>query len=187
MGRIVVSQFVSVDGVVEDPVGMEGLGRGDWSSSASRGDEGTQMKLDEIRDAAAMLFGRKTYDAYVVAWPDREGDYPDAINAIPKYVVSSTLTDPEWNNTTVVGADAVAAGRNLRDEVDGDILIQGSIQLVDELFRDGLVDEWRLMTFPVVVGAGRRCFADPGESRTLKMTDSRVVGDGVTITTYVPA
>jgi dihydrofolate reductase len=186
MSRIVVSQFVSVDGVIEDPVGMEELGRGDWTR-ASSGPEGGKYKVDEIMDAAAMLFGRKTYDSYAAAWPGRDGEYADKLNGMPKYVVSSTLSDPEWSNTTVLHGDAASAVGKLKEQVDGDILVQGSAQLTYTLMEHDLVDEWRLMIFPIVVGAGKRFFGDPGKAVDLRLVESRAVGEGVAILTYEPA
>jgi dihydrofolate reductase len=185
MSRIVVSQFVSVDGVIEDPVGMEGLGRGDWTR-ASSGPEGGKYKVDEIMDAAAMLFGRKTYEAYAAAWPGRDGEYADKLNGMPKYVVSSTLSDPEWSNTTVLHGDATSAVRELKEQIDGDILVQGSAELTYALMAHDLVDEWRLMIFPIVVGAGKRFFGDPGKAVDLRLVESRAVGEGVAILTYEP-
>jgi dihydrofolate reductase len=186
MSRIVVSQFVSLDGVVEDPVGIEELGRGAWSDSASSGPEGGKYKIDEIRDAAAMLLGRRTYDGYVAAWPSRDGEYADKINGMPKYVVSSTLRDPEWSNTTVLEGDAASAVRRLKEQTEGDILVHGSAELTHALMEHDLVDEWRLMVFPIVVGAGKRCFGDPGKAVDLRLVESRAVGEGVAILTYEP-
>jgi dihydrofolate reductase len=185
MSRIVVSQFVSVDGVIEDPVGMEELGRGDWTR-ASSGPEGGKYKVDEIMDAAAMLLGRKTYEGYVAAWPSRGGEYADKINGMPKYVVSSTLSDPEWSNTTVLQGDAASAVRKLKERTDGDILVHGSAELTYALMEHDLVDEWRLMMFPIVVGAGKRFFGDPGKAVDLRLVESRAVGEGVAIMTYEP-
>ena len=183
MGKLAVSQFVSVDGVIEDPVGMERLGRGDWTSAGSSGPEGGEWILEQIRAADAFLMGRHTYDAYVQAWPGRDGEYADKLNAMPKYVVSSTLSDPEWQNTTVIAVDDV---RGLKDRHD-EIMIHGSAQLTDALIAQGLIDEWRLMVFPVVVGKGKRCFGDPGRAVNLRLTDSRKVGDGVQILVYASA
>jgi dihydrofolate reductase len=187
MSRIVVSQFVSVDGVIEDPVGMETLGRGDWSGSASSGEEGGKFKVDEIVDAEALLLGRKTYDSYAAAWPSRGGELADRFNSIPKYVVSSTLRDPAWENTTLLDGDPATEVGKLRDQPGGDILIQGSGQLTDTLLEHDLVDEWRLMIFPVVVGKGKRCFGDPGRAMNMRLTECRAVGEGVAILVYEPA
>jgi dihydrofolate reductase len=183
MSRIVVSQFVSVDGVIEDPIGIEDLGRGEWVR-ASSGADGAKYKLDEILATTAMLFGRRTYDSYAAAWPERDDEYANKLNAMPKYVVSSTLKDPEWSNTTVLDGDVAASVGSLKEQLEGDILIQGSSQLADALLAHGLVDEWRLMVFPIVVGTGKRFFGDPGKAVDLRLTDSRVVGDGVAILVY---
>jgi dihydrofolate reductase len=185
MSRIVVSQFVSVDGVIEDPVGMEELGRGDWTR-ASSGPEGGKYKVDEIMDAAVMLLGRKTYEGYAAAWPGRDGEYAGKLNGMPKYVVSSTLSDPEWSNTTVLQGDAASAVRKLKERTDGDILVHGSAELTYALMEHDLVDEWRLMMFPIVVGAGKRFFGDPGKAVDLRLVESRAVGEGVAIMTYEP-
>jgi dihydrofolate reductase len=185
MSRIVVSQFASADGVIEDPVGMEGLGRGSWTD-ASVGDDGAKFKLDEIADTEAMLFGRKTYDAYFAAWPSRDDEYADKLNTMPKYVLSSTLGEPEWTNSTVLKGDAADAARSVKERHAGDIMIQGSAQLADALLAHDLVDEWRLMVFPVVVGKGKRFFGDPGKAVNLRLTQSRTVGDGVAILIYEP-
>jgi dihydrofolate reductase len=187
VSRIVVSQFVSVDGVIEDPVGIETLGRGAWSGRASSGDEGGKMKVDEIMDADAVLLGRNTYDGFFAAWPSRGGDYADKINSMPKYVVSSTLENAEWQNTTVLKGDVASEVGKLREQPGGDILIYGSAQLTDALLEHDLVDEWRLMVFPIIVGAGKRCFGDPGKAVDLNLVDSRTVGEGVQILVYQPA
>jgi dihydrofolate reductase len=184
MGKLAVSQFVSVDGVIEDPVGMEGLGRGDWTSSGSVGEEGNEFIHEQIRAADAFLMGRRTYEGYVAAWPEREGEYADKLNAIAKYVVSSTLTEPDWANTTVIGGvDDVRALKQRHQE----IMLQGSGQLADALLAAGLIDEWRMIVFPVIVGTGRRLFGDPGRALNLRLTDSRKVGDGVQILVYAPS
>ena len=186
MNRIVVSQFVSLDGVVEDPAGIETLGRGAWSGRADSGPEGGQFKVDELQESRAMLLGRKTYESYAAAWPTRDDQFADRINAMPKYVVSSTLADPEWDNTTVLEGDAASAVRTLKGRLDGDILVHGSVELTRMLMAHDLVDEWRLMVFPIVVGDGRRCFGDPGKAVDVRLVESRAVGDGVAIAIYEP-
>jgi dihydrofolate reductase len=187
MGKVVVSQFVSADGVIEDPVGMETLGRGSWTSQSDSGADGGKFKVDEIMSAEAMLLGRVTYDGYASAWAARTGDYADKINSMPKYVVSATIQKADWSNSTVIAGDIPAEIAGLKDRVDGEILIHGSAQLVDTLLEDDLVDEWRLMVFPIIVGAGKRCFGDPGQARPLRLVESRSVGDGVAILVYRPA
>lgn len=183
MGKLAVSQFVSVDGVIEDPVGMETLGRGDWTSAGSSGPEGWEWLLGQIRDADAFLMGRRTYDGYVAAWPGRDDEYANKLNAMPKYVVSGTLTEPAWSNTTVIALDDVRDVKARHDEV----MIHGSAQLTSALIAHGLIDEWRMMVFPVVVGKGKRCFGDPGRAVNLKLADSRQVGEGVQILVYTSA
>ena len=184
MGRIVVTEFVSLDGVVEDPGGSEDFVYGGWSFEFSRGEEGDAFKLDETRKSAALLLGRRTYEGFAEAWPSREGEFADLFNSMPKYVVSGTLKDPQWTNTTVLdGGDLAQEARRLR-ELDGDVVVHGSVQLVQGLIADDLVDELRLMVFPVVLGRGKRLFGDPGAKKTLRLVDSKAVGDGVLILTY---
>src|SRR5919109_344544 len=153
MGRIVVTEFISIDGVVEDPGGAEDFKYGGWSFEFDRGDEGNQFKLDETVAADALLLGRRTYEGFAEAWPSREGEFADLFNGLPKYVVSSTLSDPEWNNSHVIPGDDLAAEiGKLKERYDRDILLNGSAQLVQALTELGLVDEYRLMVFPVVLG-----------------------------------
>jgi len=184
MGRIVVTEFVSLDGVMEDPGGSESFKHGGWSFEISTGDEGTQFKVDETMGSDAMLLGRVTYEGFAEAWPERDGEFADRFNSMPKYVVSSTLRDPEWTNTTVVGGDLAAAVAGVRDRHDGDIVVHGSAQLVQGLIANDLVDELRLMVFPVVLGSGKRLFAETTDKKPLKLTDCKIVGDGVAILVY---
>jgi dihydrofolate reductase len=184
MARIVVTEFVSLDGVVEDPGGSENFKYGGWSFEFDRGAEGDQFKLDETRTSTGLLLGRVTYEGFAEAWPQRDGEFADIFNAMPKYVVSSTLKDPEWANTTVLEGDVVEEVSKLREGPDGDIVVHGSAQLAQTLVEHDLVDELRLMVFPVVLGTGKRLFGDPGDKKTLKLVDSKVVGDGVVILTY---
>src|SRR5205085_12375633 len=188
MGRIVVTEFVSLDGVVEDPGGSEDFKYGGWSFEFDRGPEGDAFKLDETRASAAMLLGRVTYETFAASWPQREGDFADKFNSMPKYVVSSTLEQPEWNNSTVLKADhLVEAVSKLKQDADGDVVVHSSAQLAQALLEHDLVDELRLMVFPVILGTGKRLLGDPGEKKTLRLVDSRVVGDGVVILTYSTA
>jgi dihydrofolate reductase len=188
MGRIVVTEFVSLDGVVEDPGGSEDFKYGGWSFEFDRGAEGDEFKLDETRGSEALLLGRVTYEGFAEAWPSREGEFADKMNSMPKYVVSSTLTQPEWANSTVLEAgDLVEAVSKLKQQADGDVVVHGSVQLAQTLIAHDLVDELRLMVFPVVLGTGKRLFGDPGEKKTLRLVDSKVVGDGVVILTYAAA
>jgi dihydrofolate reductase len=162
MGKIVVTEFITLDGVVEDPGGAEAFERGGWAFRFQRGDEGDTYKLDELVSADAQLLGRVTYEGFAAAWPGREDPmgFADKMNTMQKYVVSSTLRDPQWTNTQVISLDDVAS---LRDRHEGDILVAGSIALVHGLLERGLVDELHLMIFPVVLGAGRRLFTDGAE------------------------
>jgi dihydrofolate reductase len=188
MGRIVVTEFVSLDGVVEDPGGSEDFKYGGWSFEFERGAEGDGFKLDETRASAALLLGRVTYEGFAEAWPSREGEFADKFNSMPKYVVSSTLERPEWTNSTVLDADDLeAAIAKVKQESDGDVVVHGSAQLAQALIERDLVDELRLMVFPVVLGTGKRLFGDPGEKKKLRLVDSKVVGDGVVILTYAAA
>ena len=187
MGKIVVTEFISLDGVIEDPGGSEDYKYGGWAFEFDRGEDGNQFKLDETMGSAALLLGRTTYEGFADAWPSREGEFADKFNTMPKYVVSSTLEDPEWTNTTVLDGDVVESVKKLRDEVDGDIVVHGSAQLVQALIENGLVDELRLMVFPVVLGSGKRLFGETGDKRAVKLTDSKTVGDGVTIQIYEAA
>jgi len=187
MGKIVVTEFISLDGVIEDPGGSEDFKHGGWTFQIDRGEEGDKFKLDETMAAEAQLLGRRTYEGFAEAWPQREGEFADKFNNMPKYVVSSTLKDPDWSNTTVLSGDLAEEVSKLRDEIDGDIVVAGSAQLVQGLIDKGLVDELRLMVFPVVLGSGKRLFGETGDKQSLKLTDSKFVGDGVAILTYVPA
>jgi dihydrofolate reductase len=185
MGRVVVTEFISLDGVVEDPGGAEDYRHGGWTFEIDRGDEGNQFKLDETMEAAAQLLGRVTFEGFAEAWPTREGEFADKFNSMPKYVVSTTLEDPEWNNSTVLpGKDLPAEIAKLKEDVDGTILVAGSVQLVQALLELGLVDELRLMVFPVLLGEGKRLFGDVSDKKPLRLVESRTVGAGVGILTY---
>src|SRR5215210_7343823 len=181
MGRIVVTEFISIDGVVEDPGGSEDFKYGGWSFEFERGDEGNKFKLDETMEAEALLLGRKTFEGFAAAWPSREGEFADKFNTMPKYVVTSSSDLPEWSNTTVLDGDVESAVAKLRDEVDGDIYVHGSAQLAQTLIENELVDELRLMVFPVVLGSGKRLFGETSDKRKLRLASSTTVGDGVTI------
>jgi dihydrofolate reductase len=187
MGRIVVTEFVSLDGVVEDPGGSEDFKYGGWSFEVNRGEEGDKFKLDEALNADALLLGRVTYEGFAEAWPSRDGEFADKFNNMPKYVVSSTLESPEWNNSTVLKGDVAEGVSKLRQEQDGDIVVHGSAQLVQTLVANDLVDELRLMVFPVVLGSGKRLFGGTSDKKSLRLTDSKTVGDGVAILIYEPA
>jgi dihydrofolate reductase len=184
MGRIVVTEFISLDGVIEAPGGGEDYKYGGWTFEIDRGDEGNQFKLDETMESAALLLGRRTYEGFAAAWPERDGAFADKFNTMPKYVVSSTLRDPEWTNSTVLSGDLVAEITKLTEEQDGDIVVHGSAQLVQSLIDNDLVDELRLMVFPVVLGTGKRLFAETTDKKRLRLSSSTVVGDGVAIQIY---
>ena len=187
MGRIVVTEFVSLDGVVEAPGGGEDFQHGGWSFDISRGDEGDQFKLDETMSSEALLLGRVTYEGFAAAWPSRDGEFADKFNQMPKYVVSSTLADPEWSNTTVLSGDVAEEVAELKQKHEGDVVVHGSPSLVQTLLESDLVDELRLMVFPVVLGSGKRLFGGTTDKKPLRLVDSKVVGDGVSILVYQPA
>ena len=184
MGRIVVTEFVSLDGVMEDPGGSENFEHGGWSFEFSRGDEGDKFKLDETMGSEALLLGRVTYQGFAEAWPSREGEFADKFNDMPKYVVSSTLRAPEWKNSTVLSGDLRDAVSKVKDGHDGDVVVHGSAQLVQWLLENDLVDELRLMVFPVVLGAGKTLFGTTSDKKTLRLVETKTVGDGVNIVVY---
>jgi dihydrofolate reductase len=186
MGRIVVTEFVSLDGVMEAPGGGENFKYGGWTFEISRGDEGDKFKLDETLASEALLLGRVTYEGFAAAWPSREGEFADKFNTMPKYVVSSTLDDPEWNNSTVLKGDVADEVAKVRERHDGDVVVHGSARLVQTLLEHDLVDELRLMVFPVVLGRGKRLFGETSDKKPLRLVDSKMVGDGVTILVYEP-
>jgi dihydrofolate reductase len=183
MGKIVVTQFVSLDGVMQAPGGEEFKYPG-WSFEFDRGDDGNKFKLDETMEADALLIGRRTYESFAGAWPDREGEFADKFNQMPKYLVSSTITDPDWNNTTRLEGDVVEAVRKLRDEVDGVIQVPGSHQLVQDLMENDLVDQINLMIFPVVLGTGFRVFGEYSDKKTMRLVESKTVGEGIVVLIY---
>jgi dihydrofolate reductase len=189
MGKIVVTEFVSLDGVMEDPGGAEDYRHGGWTFEFDRGEEGNKFKLDELFEAEAQLLGRVTYEGFAAAWPEREdpGGFAERMNSMPKYVVSSTLREASWNNTTILSGELPDEIAKLHREVDGTILVAGSAQLVQGLLEHDLLDELRLMVFPVVLGEGKRLFGDVSAKKPLRLTDSKVVGDGIAIHTYEPS
>jgi dihydrofolate reductase len=187
MGRIVVTEFVSLDGVMEDPGGSEDFKYGGWSFEFQRGEEGDNFKLEETRESGALLLGRTTYEGFAKAWPSRTGEFADKFNSMPKYVVTSTDEGLDWDNTHMLQGDLGEAVSRLRQEVDGDIVVHGSAQLSQDLLERDLVDELRLMVFPVVLGSGKRLFGQTSAKKPLRLVDSRTVGDGVAILSYAPA
>lgn len=191
MGRIVVSEFVSVDGVMEDPGGSEGTRNAGWTFRFDRGSAGDAFKLDEVLGAEALLVGRVTYQGFAAAWPTIEDavGFAAKMNAMPKYVVSSTLTDAEaaWNNSTVLRGDPVAAVTALRAKVAGDVLVPGSASLVQMLAEHRLVDEYRLMVFPILLGGGKRLFGSLGVAQLLHLDEVQKIGDdGIVVLSYRP-
>jgi dihydrofolate reductase len=184
MARMVVTEFVSLDGVMQAPGGEDFKYPG-WTFEFDRGDDGNQFKLDETMEADALLLGRITYESFAGAWPSRDGEFADKFNAMPKFVVSATLDDPEWNNTTVLKGDAAQEAAKLKDEFDGVIQVPGSLRLVQALMEADLVDQLNLMVFPVALGTGRRLFAEMDERKDWKLTEAKPVGpDGVIVLTY---
>jgi dihydrofolate reductase len=184
MGKIVISEFVSLDGVVEDPAGDEGFRLGGWVGRTVGAASATaKFKLDEAQGTEALLLGRRSYEYFAAQWPSREGELADKLNSLPKYVVSSSLEEPEWNSTVLKG-DVVEQVSKLKRELEGEIVIYGSIRLARALLEHDLVDELRLMVYPVVLGAGERLFDELSDKKPLRLVDTRTVGDGVAILTY---
>ena len=182
MSKIVVTEFISIDGVVEDPGGAEGYKHGGWSFKFND-PEGMKFKLDEALASDALLLGRVTYEGFAAAWPGRTDDvgFADKFNSMPKYVVSSTLSDPTWSNSTVVAFDQIAA---LKKQPGGEITVHGSISLVNGLLDAELIDELRLMVHPIVLGSGKRLFAEHADAHTLKLAEARPLESGSVIVRY---
>ena len=190
MGKIVVTEFISLDGVIEDPGGAETYRHGGWTFEFERGADGDKFKLEELEEAEAQLLGRVTYEGFAAAWPGRtdEAGFADKMNAMPKYVVSSTLKDPEWENTTVLEGDVAESVHALKEQDGGDLLVAGSRTLVHSLLEHGLVDVLRLMVFPVILGSGRRLFPDDlADKSPLQLVDTKVFANGVVVQEYEPA
>lgn len=193
MSRVVVSEFVSLDGVMEDPGGSEKKKHGAWSFQFNRGADGDQFKLDELHASDALLLGRVTYEGFAAAWPGRTDErgrpFADKMNNMRKYVVSRTLEDADakWNNTRVIRGDVAAEIRKLKSQPGGDILVNGSAQLVKMLMDEDLVDEYRLMVFPIVLGSGKQMFGGTSKAMKLVLAESKTVGDGVLTLRYKPA
>lgn len=187
MGRIVVTEFVSLDGVMEAPGGGEDYKHQGWTFEPSQGEDGAKFKLEETLNSEALLLGRVTYEHFAVAWPSIEGEFGDKFNNMPKYVVSSTLKKADWNNSTILNGDMVKEVSALKQRLKGDIVVHGSAQLVQGLIGNDLVDEMRLMVFPVVLGSGKRLFGAAEDKKRFQLVDSRTVGDGVAILILKPA
>jgi dihydrofolate reductase len=188
MGRIVVTEFISLDGVIEDPGGAEGFRHGGWTFEFQSGPEGEKLKFEETMGAAALLLGRVTYEGFAAAWPTMEGtgEFGEKMNSMPKYVVSSTLEEPTWTNSTVLRGDVAKAVRGLKADVDGTLLVAGSAQLTQALLEHDLVDELRLMVFPVVLGTGKRLFGATSDKKPLRITREQALGDGMRLQVYAP-
>jgi dihydrofolate reductase len=187
MGKVVVTEFISLDGVIEDPGGSEDFKYGGWSFEYDRGQDGNQFKLDELMASEALLLGRITYEGFAAAWPEREDEagFADKFNSMPKYVVSTTLTDPDWNNSHVISANVPEEVEKVKGTYGGDIQVAGSGTLVRTLLENDLVDQWNLMVFPTILGSGKRLFQDGSDRRNLKLVEDRGVGpDGVTVQIY---
>jgi dihydrofolate reductase len=187
MGRIVVTEYISVDGVVEAPSGMEAFERVGWTDDVTRGPEGDAFKFEETMASDALLLGRGTYDGFAPVWPHMPGEFADRFNALPKYVVSSTLERPEWNNTTVLRGDVVEEVTALKGRYERDIAVHGSPQLVQTLVENDLVDELRLMVYPVIVGAGQRLFGETPAKQNLRLVETKTFDDGIHVLIYRPA
>ena len=189
MGKIVVTEFVSLDGVIEAPGGGEDYKHAGWTFDIDRGEEGDRFKLDELVEAEAQLLGRVTYEGFAAAWPTMEdgAGFAEKMNSMPKYVVSSTLQEASWENTTILSGELADEVAKLHREIDGVILVAGSAQLVQGLLEHDLVDELRLMVFPVLLGEGKRLLGEVSEKKPLHLTDSKTLGDGIALLTYEPA
>jgi dihydrofolate reductase len=186
MGKIVVTEFISLDGVIEAPGGGEDYRHGGWTFEIERGEEGDKFKLEELMEAESQLLGRVTYEGFAAAWPQMEDEagFAEKMNGMPKYVVSSTLERADWQNTTILSGDPADSVATLKDEVDGVILVAGSATLAKTLIENDLVDELRLMVFPVLLGQGKRLFPEGEAKHRLKLAESKTVGDGIALLRY---
>jgi dihydrofolate reductase len=185
--KVIVADYVSLDGVIEDPVGMENSGLGDWTGPFSRGPEGDKFKHEELFACEALLLGRVTYDAFAAVWPSVKDDagFAERINGMPKFVASNTLQRAEWNNTAILSDDAVEKVRALKEQSGGDILIYGSASLVHGLMPHGMIDAYNLMIYPTVLGTGKRLFPE-GVAVRLELVETRRFGDGIVLLRYIP-
>jgi dihydrofolate reductase len=186
MGRIIVTEFVSLDGVMEAPGGGEDYKHAGWTFEINRGDEGNKFKLKETFESEALLLGRVTYEGFAKAWPSREGEFADKFNSMPKYVISSTLKKADWNNSTILNGRVIEEVTKLKKKLKGNIVVHGSAQLVQALVANDLIDELRLMVFPVILGSGKKHFGQMDEKKSMKLISSQTVGDGVEILVYEP-
>ncbi len=183
MAKIIATQYISLDGVIEDPVGMENTGLGNWVGAYERGPEGDAFKDKELNDAAAVMLGRRTYEAFAAVWPTAKNPMADRMNALPKYLASRTISNPAWNNTTLLGEDLAASVRALKTSVDGNIVIYGSASVCHALTEAGLIDEFALMVYPVVLGRGVRLFPE-GVKLELEPIENRPLGGGIALLRY---
>jgi dihydrofolate reductase len=186
MGRIIVTEYISIDGVIEAPGGVEDYEHVNWALEFERGEDGQKFKDDEAFASEALLLGRITYEGFAPAWPTMQGAVADKFNAMPKYVVSKTLVDPQWNNTTVLSGDVIEEVGALKKRIDGDIVVHGSAQLARALLAADLVDELRLMVHPLVLGSGKTLFDGNGKKTLMPLREATTVGDGITILSYGP-
>ncbi|MGW5666456.1 dihydrofolate reductase family protein [Micromonospora sp. NPDC003776] len=184
MGRLVVTEYISVDGVAEGPSGSEQFARTGWTDHFSRGPEGNRFKVDETMAADAQLLGRVTYELFAATWPQFEGEFADRFNGMPKHIVSATLSDPKWSNTTVLKGDLVEEVTRLKEQYDRDILVHGSLQLSRALIDHNLVDALHLLVYPIIVGAGKRLFDGTSETKRLRLASAQTFGDGVHLLIY---
>jgi dihydrofolate reductase len=186
MGKVVVTTNVSLDGVIQDPDGQEGFRHGGWFGQFGGQDlEGwTRVETDEALRSEAILLGRKSDEWFATRWLDRSGQWADRLNALPKYVVSSSLNEPKWSNSTLINGDVVKEVSKIKQEIEGDILIYASYQLVHTLIEHGLVDEFRLVIFPVVLGTGERLFGDASDKTPLRLVSTQTIGEGLPLLTY---
>ncbi len=186
MGRIVVSDNVSIDGVIQDPAGDEGFERGGWVGLIKDRPGVNKLALDDALGAEALLLGRRSYEWFAGRWPSRSGELADRLNSMPKYVVSSTLHEADWNNSTVLEGDAANEVSTLKQELDGDILVPASFQLVRTLMEHDLVDELRLKIYPVVLGDGKRLFGETSDKKPMRLVDTKKIDGDVAFLTYEP-
>jgi dihydrofolate reductase len=186
MGKIIMSENVSLDGIIQDPAGDEGFERGGWVGLLAGREEVARVALEEALGAEALLLGRRSYEWLASRWPSRSGELADRLNSLPKYVVSSTLEDPDWNNSTVLKGHVVNEVSKLKKELNGEIVVPGSFQLLRTLIEHDLVDELRLKIFPVVLGAGQRLFGETSDKKPMRLVDAQTLADGIAFLTYEP-
>ena len=186
MGKIVISENVSLDGVVQDPAGDEGFRLGGWVGLIKDRPRANKLALDEALGAEALLLGRRSYEWFAARWPSRSGELADRLNSMPKYVVSSTLEDPDWNNSTVLKSDAVDEVSKLKQELNGEIVVVASFQLLRTLMEHDLVDELRLKIYPVVLGAGERLFGETSDKKPMRLVDTKTIDGDVAYLSYEP-